>query len=174
MVYQDPYTRGERPEDIPVETAASSREARDIPVETSGKQSPSRRTSQTPNITDKAQQQTSQLADKAQQQVQSKLATQKQQATHGMQNLASALDQTSQQLRKQGQESLAEYTTKAAAQVQQLAHYLNQHDMDQLIDETQGYARQHPLPFLAGAFALGFAASRFLKSSAPSSTSSTQ
>jgi glucan phosphorylase len=174
MVYQDPYTRGERPEDIPVETAGSSPRASEIPVEPSGKQSPSRPTSRTPDITDKAQQQTSQLADKAQQQVQSKLATQKKQATHGMQNLASALDQTSQQLRKQGQESLAEYTTKAAAQVQQLAHYLNQHDMDQLIDETQGYARQHPLPFLAGAFALGFAASRFLKSSAPSSTSSIQ
>lgn len=83
-------------------------------------------------MADKAQQQASQLANKAQQQVESRLANQKQQATHGMESIAQALDQTSQQLRQQGQESLAEYTTKAADQVKHLAHYLNQHDMDQL------------------------------------------
>lgn len=174
MVYQDPYARSEQPEDIPVETAGSSRRASEIPVETPGRRTTSQRSSQAQDMTGKAERQASQLADKAQQQVESRLATQKQQASHGMENLANALEQTSQQLRKQGQESLAEYTTKAADQVEHLAHYLNQHEINQLIDETQGYARQHPLPFLAGAFALGFAATRFFKSSAPSSTPTTQ
>ncbi len=171
MVYQDPFARSEQPEEIPVETTESTRGERDIPIETSPTRPPTQRSSQQPEMTEKAQQQASQLADKAQQQVESRLATQKKQATHGMQNLAGALEQTSQQLRQQGQESLAEYTTKAADQVQHLAQYLNQHDINDLIDQTQNYARQHPVPFLAGAFALGFAASRFLKSSAqPAST----
>lgn len=165
MVYQDPFARGEQSDEIPIDTSKSARKAKDVPIETPGTRPPSRRSSQSEAMTDKAQQQTSQLAGKAQQQVESRLATQKTQATHGMQNLAGALGQTSQQLRQQGQESLAEYTTKAADQVEHLAQYLNQHDISQLIDETQYYARQHPVPFLAGAFALGFAASRFLKSS---------
>ncbi len=166
MVYQDPFARSEQPEEIPVETTKSTPGGSDIPIETTPTRPPSQRPSQQPEMTEKAQQQASQLADKAQQQVESRLTTQKTQASQGIQNLAGALEQTSQQLRQQGQESLAQYTTKVADQVEHLAHYLNQHDINELIDQSQNYARQHPVPFLAGAFALGFAASRFLKSSA--------
>ncbi len=165
MVYQDPFAQSERTEEIPVETTRSTRGRSDIPIETTRERLTTQRASQGPGMTDKAQQQASQMAHKAQKQVESRLATQKQQASQGIQSLAGALDQTSQQLREQGQESVANYASKAADQVEHLAQYLNQHEVDQLIGETQTYARQHPVPFLAGAFALGFAASRFLKSS---------
>lgn len=168
MVYQDPLARGEQPEKIPVETTKSTRGAKDIPIETPSGRPTTQGASQVSATTDKAQQRASQLAHQAQQKVESRLGTQKQQASQGMHNLAGALGQTSQQLREQGQESLAQYTTKAASQVEHLSHYLEQHDVNQLIGETQNYARQHPVPFLAGAFALGIAASRFLKSSAQS------
>lgn len=163
MVYQDPFARGEQSEEIPVET--TTRGPSDVPIETPRKRPTTQRASQGPAVTGKAQQQASQLAHQAQKKVESRLGTQKQQASQGMHNLAGALGQTSQQLREQGQESLAQYTTKAADQVEHLAQYLNQNDVDQIIGKTQNYARQHPVPFLAGAFALGFAATRFLKSS---------
>jgi glutamate synthase domain-containing protein 2 len=63
-----------------------------------------------------------------------------------LQSLAQALNQTSQQLQQQGQQSVAQYTTKAADQVEHLAHYLHQRDLNQLIGEAQDYARQHLEP----------------------------
>jgi hypothetical protein len=112
-----------------------------------------------------AQQKASQLREQAQAQAKSRLTTQKQRATQGLGSLASALDQTSQQLRQQGQESLAQYTAKAADQVEHVVGYLDQRDLNQLVGTAEKYARKHPVTFVAGTFAVGVAAARFLKSS---------
>ena len=47
---------------------------------------------------------------------------------------------------------------------------LREQDLEQLMNTTAQFARRQPALFLGAAFALGFAATRFIKSSAPSSS----
>jgi ElaB/YqjD/DUF883 family membrane-anchored ribosome-binding protein len=154
----------QQPKDLPIEPTTGTTET-DIPIQTPGAPRAGQPASSSIAGGSRSQQQASQLMDKAQAQAKSRLTTQKQQATQGLQSLAQTLDQTSQQLQQQGQDSLAQYATKAGDQVEQLTHYLQQRDINELMDEAQDYARGHPISFLAGAFALGFTAARFLKSS---------
>ena len=160
-------TSRRQPQDIPIDPTKGTTET-DIPIQTPGALRAGEPASPGTEGVTQTQQQASQLMDKAQAQATSRLTTQKQQATQGLQSLAQTLDQTSQQLQQQGQESLAQYATKAGDQVEQLAQYLQQRDINQLLGEAQDYARGHPISFLAGAFALGFTAARFLKSSSQS------
>jgi hypothetical protein len=160
-------TSRQQPKDLPIEPTTGTTET-DIPIETPDVPHAGLPASSSTDVISQSQQQASQLMDKAQAQAKSRLTTQKHQATQGLQSLAQTLDQTSQQLQQQGQESLAQYATKAGDQVEQLAQYLQQRDINQLLGEAQDYARGHPISFLAGAFALGFTAARFLKSSSQS------
>jgi hypothetical protein len=153
-----------QPQDIPIDPTKGTTET-DIPIQTPGAPRAGQPASSSTDVVSQTQQQASQLMDKAQAQAKSRLTTQKHQATQGLQSLAQTLDQTSQQLQQQDQESLAQYATKAGEQMEQLAQYLQQRDINELMDESQDYARRHPISFLAGAFALGFTAARFLKSS---------
>jgi exonuclease VII large subunit len=157
-------TSRRQPQDIPIDPTKGTTET-DIPIQTPGAPRAGQPASSSTDVVSQTQQQASQLMDKAQAQAKSRLTTQKHQATQGLQSLAQTLDQTSQQLQQQGQDSLAQYATKAGDQVEQLTHYLQQRDINELMDEAQDYARGHPISFLAGAFALGFTAARFLKSS---------
>jgi hypothetical protein len=45
--------------------------------------------------------------------------------------------------------------------------YIRDHEVRDLISETERLARREPLLFLGGAFAVGFIAARFLKASSP-------
>ena len=157
-------TSRQQPKDLPIDPTTGTTET-GIPIQTPGAPRVGLPASSSTDVVSQTQQQTSQLMDKAQAQAKSRLTTQKHQATQGLQSLAQTLDQTSQQLQQQGQESLAQYATKASDQVAQLAQHLQQRDINQLLGEAQDYARGHPISFLAGAFALGFTAARFLKSS---------
>jgi hypothetical protein len=83
----------------------------------------------------------------------------------------SALRETAQQLRKQGQGSVGQYADKAADQVERFSGYLRETEVDQIMDEARGFARRRPALFLGGAVALGFFGTRFLKSSSQGGTS---
>jgi hypothetical protein len=76
-----------------------------------------------------------------------------------------ALRETGQLLRKLGQGSVAQYADEAADQVERFSGYLRETDVDEIVDEARGFARRRPAVFLGGAVALGFLATRFLKSS---------
>ncbi len=76
-----------------------------------------------------------------------------------------ALRETGQQLRNQGQGPVAEYADKAADQVERFAGYLRENDVDTLLNDARGFARRNPAVYLGSAAALGFLATRFLKSS---------
>jgi hypothetical protein len=149
----------------PIEPIESKQGTTEVPIETPGRQPSGRSSPQGTDVGNQAQQRASQLAEQAQTQAKSRLVSQKQRATQGLGSLTNALDQTSQQLRQQGQESMAQYTAKAADRVEHVVGYLDQRDVNQLMGEAQEYARKHPATFLAGAFAVGVAATRFLKSS---------
>ena len=59
----------------------------------------------------------------------------------------------------------AAYVDRGADLVDQLGHYLQDADSDRLIADLESFARRAPWAVAAGALMLGFAASRFLKTS---------
>lgn len=115
-------------------------------------------------IAQQARQQAGDLANRGTEQVKSQLANQKHEASQRMVPVQSALRETGQQLRKQGQGSVAGYADQAADQVERFSGYLRETEVDEIVDEARNFARRRPAVFLGGAVALGFLATRFLKS----------
>jgi hypothetical protein len=61
----------------------------------------------------------------------------------------------------------ARYIRQASAQIQGVADTVRERDVRELVGEVQDFARRQPTLFFGGAVVLGFAALRFLKSTAP-------
>jgi len=61
----------------------------------------------------------------------------------------------------------ARYIRQASEQIQGVADTIRERDMRELVGEVQDFARRQPTLFFGGAVVLGFAALRFLKSTAP-------
>ena len=61
----------------------------------------------------------------------------------------------------------ADYSETAAEKLRTAADYFNTHDVNTMYRDVEGIARRNPAVFLSGAFALGFIAARFLRSSSP-------
>ncbi len=120
---------------------------------------------QTQQVGQQVRQQASQLADRGGEQVKGQLANQKHNAAQRMTPVQTALRETGQQLRNQGQGPVADYADKAADQVERFAGYLRENDVDSLLNDARGFARRNPAVYLGSAAAPGFLATRFLKSS---------
>jgi hypothetical protein len=118
-----------------------------------------------------ARQQASDLANKGTEQVKSQLAYQKHDASQRMVPIQTALRETAQQLRKQGQTPVAGYADGAAERVEWFSGYLRETDVDDIMDEARGFARRRPGLFLGSAALLGFLGTRFLKSSSQGASS---
>jgi hypothetical protein len=61
----------------------------------------------------------------------------------------------------------ADYSQTAADKLRTAADYFNTHDVETMYRDVEGMARRNPAVFVGGAFAIGFLAARFLKSSSP-------
>ena len=61
----------------------------------------------------------------------------------------------------------ADYSETAAEKLRTAADYFNTHDVETMYHDVEGLARRNPAIFVGGAFAIGFLAARFLKSSSP-------
>ena len=68
----------------------------------------------------------------------------------------------------------AEYAHWVAGALDRVSQHLHQKDVKSLLRETQDFARREPGLVIGGAVALGFALTRFLKSSEPRHESSTE
>jgi hypothetical protein len=112
-----------------------------------------------------ARQQASNLASRTTEQAKSQLANQKHNASQRMAPIQSALRESAQQLRNQGQGQVGDYAERAADQVERFSTYLRQTEVDEIMEEVRGFARRRPGLFLGSAAAIGFFATRFLKSS---------
>jgi hypothetical protein len=77
------------------------------------------------------------------------------------------LRSSTQQLRDQNQDGASRAIERAADGVERFATYLQDANVDDVIDSVHEFARRQPAAFIGGAFALGFLASRFLKASTP-------
>lgn len=111
-----------------------------------------------------ARQQADKIATWGGEQVRVQLGNQKHNATQRIAPVQTALRETAHQLRKQGQNS-AQYVDGATDRLERFSDYLRDTDVDEILGEVRGIARRRPTLFLGGAAALGFLATRFLKSS---------
>jgi len=95
------------------------------------------------------------------------LASQKDRASQGLGSIAAAVRGTSQPLRDQKQEAIADYVDKAAIQIDRFATRLRERDVQDIVHDAERFARARPAVFVGAAFTVGVLAARFLKSSAP-------
>lgn len=100
------------------------------------------------------------------------LNTQKDQATEGIGSAVSAVRQSTQKLRDERHDTVANYIESAADQLDRFANRLKDKNVSELFDDAQRFARRQPGLFIGGAFFLGLLGSRFLKSSDPDRHSS--
>jgi len=112
------------------------------------------------------------LAGKAKEQVRTKASEQKQRAVGSLEEVTQTLHSTGSQLQEQGQETLGNLLDGAASQIDSLTDYLRGRNVEDLFRDLEDVARRKPTVFIGGAFILGLAAARFLKSSSPSSSQS--
>jgi hypothetical protein len=106
------------------------------------------------------------VVQEVRQQASARLASQIGQASGSLDTLSDGIHSLSSQLREQDQVFVAGYTDRVAEQVQRVATYLHDKDLDQLVSEAERFARRQPAVAVGSAFVLGLLAARFLKSSA--------
>lgn len=99
----------------------------------------------------------------------STLADGKSQVANQVGTVSRAFHATSEHLRNEDQPELARLTETVAESIDRVSSYLTERDPGDLADDLEQFARRQPAMFLAGAFAVGVLAARFLKSSAPGS-----
>jgi hypothetical protein len=95
----------------------------------------------------------------------SQLSTQKDRATEGIGSIAQAVRQSTQHLRDNQHDTIAEYVDQAANQLEQFSNRLKQKDVSELLRDAQQLAKKQPAVFIGAAFAVGLLGARFLKSS---------
>lgn len=104
-----------------------------------------------------------QAQERATEQVRSRIDAQKTRAAGSLSSVAQTLRSSGEQM--QGQEGISRYLTRAADEVENLAHYLEDREVGELLGQVEDFARRQPVAFLGGAFTLGVLGARFLKSS---------
>lgn len=113
------------------------------------------------------------LMDKVRNGAASQLGVQKDRVTEGVSSVAQAVRQSTQQLRDNQHETIAQYVEQTVDRVERFAERMKEKDANELVRDAQQFARRNPAVFVAAAFGVGIVAARFLKSSGrPGSISS--
>ena len=105
------------------------------------------------------------LKDQALDKVSTRLDSQKSRATETLDGVAQALLVASQQLQDRDQNSAGPYVERLAHQVERVSSFVQDTDVEEVMDDIGQFARRHPGLFVGGALMLGFVGARFLKSS---------
>jgi len=103
--------------------------------------------------------------DSAQGRIRSLLEQQTDRAADQLGGVASALQKAADQLQAENNGTAAQVAVQAADRVERVADMLRHSSLDDIVGEVEGFARRQPELFIGGAFALGFLAARFVKSS---------
>jgi ElaB/YqjD/DUF883 family membrane-anchored ribosome-binding protein len=107
-----------------------------------------------------------QIRDKAA----SQINEQKNRATEGLGGVAQAVRESTQQLRAQHYDTVADMVERAADQIERFSKNLRERDLDQIVSDAQDLARKNPSVFIGASFAAGLVAARFVKASRPESS----
>jgi hypothetical protein len=119
------------------------------------------------DIKGRAREAVSQAKERAGERIESRITDSKTRAAETLSGVASTLLSSSEQLRGQNQAGASRAIERAAEGVERFANYLQDTDVDDVVEQVHEFARRQPAAFIGGAFALGFIASRFLKASSP-------
>ncbi len=120
------------------------------------------------DVGQEAKQQAGELAKRARQTAIQQANSQKDRAAEKLDHLGGAIERVRSNVEKQDP-TVASAANIAAEQTQRLAGYLRRTDTNQILRGVEDFARRQPAVFLAGAFAVGFTLSRFLKASSSQS-----
>jgi methyl-accepting chemotaxis protein len=93
------------------------------------------------------------------------LSTSRNETADRIRGIASAFRRTSDSLRSENQNRVANLTDTLAEQVERLSSYLREHDLKDVRDDAENLARRQPAVAIGAALALGMLGARFLKSS---------
>jgi hypothetical protein len=116
-------------------------------------------------VVGQAQEKGQQAAAQAKDKLREQLDQRSSQAAEQINQQASDLRAVSSSLREQGKEGPASAAGRLAEYAEKAGGYLQDKDSDALLADAEDLARRQPWAVAAGALALGFAASRFLKAS---------
>jgi hypothetical protein len=95
----------------------------------------------------------------------SQLADQKGRAVDSLSGAVRVLESTGQQFRSEDLALVGNYAESFAQQIRRASDYLSDKNVDDIARDVEDFARKYPSLFIGGAFVLGVALSRFLKSS---------
>jgi hypothetical protein len=117
------------------------------------------------------------VVDQVEQKASSRVERGKDEVANELGRVAGSVRQLGEQLGTQDQGPIshyaAEYGRKAAEGLDRLSNYLRQTDGRELVREVEKLGRRQPALLLGGAFLLGLAGARLLKSSMPTNESDT-
>lgn len=121
------------------------------------------------DLLQQAKQTTSEVVNQVQQQASSQINRQKDTAASELSTVVNAVRQFGQTLTNEGQGPIArfaaQYGDKAANGLDRVANYLREQDPKRLLDDVQNFGRRQPALLIGGAFLLGFAGARLIKTS---------
>ncbi len=128
------------------------------------------------DLLQQAKQTTSDVVDQVQQQAGSKIDQRKDETVNELEKVVGAVRQLGEGLGGHDQGPIAhyaaEYGKKAADGLERFTNYLRQNDTKALVREVENFGRRQPALLIGGAFLLGLAGARFLKSSMPATSES--
>lgn len=101
----------------------------------------------------------------AQGRIRSLLEQQTGRAADQLGGVANALHKAAEQLNQENGGVVADYAEQAAGRVERVADMLRDANVDDIVGEVESFARRQPEVFIGAAFAVGFLAARFIKSS---------
>jgi hypothetical protein len=113
----------------------------------------------------KAKTQSIEQIDDARERTESALMVQRKNISTRVRRVGDALQASSEQLRR-NDPTTARYFDAVSQRVRDGASYLERTDVHGLVRDVEDFARERPGLFFGAALAIGFAAGRFLKSSA--------
>lgn len=116
-----------------------------------------------------ATQATGEIVNQVQQRAGSQIEYQKETAATELSKVVNAVRQFGQTLSGEANGPIAryaaEYGDKAANSLERLSNYIREQDPKRILDDVQNFGRRQPVLLLGGAFLLGFAGARLIKSS---------
>jgi ElaB/YqjD/DUF883 family membrane-anchored ribosome-binding protein len=119
------------------------------------------------NLADQTMETVNQVVGNVQQEATRRMTDQIHFTREGLGSSAHAMRSASRELREKDQAMFAEVIDRAAEQIDSVANYLRDKDLDQIVHDSENFARRQPVLFVAGATMLGILAGRFLRSSSP-------
>lgn len=121
------------------------------------------------DLLQQAKQTTGEIVNQVQQRAGSQISQQKESAASDLSTVVDAVRKFGESLSNEGSGPIARYAAqygdKAADKLERLTTYIREQDPKQLLDDVQNFGRRRPAWLLGGAFILGFAGARLIKSS---------